>query len=99
MVEDSLFEVEELTDQDVLVTPKQEDDRPVYGSKEWNEFVMSKFERHELIDKNPICAGLRRVAASSELILRLLMSGMVIPMIYFALIRSLPQALGQKEGL
>jgi hypothetical protein len=62
MVEDSLFEVEELTDQDVLVTPKQEDDRPVYGSKEWNEFVMSKFERHELIDKNPICAGLRRVA-------------------------------------
>ena len=34
---------------------------PVYGSKEWNDYVMSKFEPHELIDGNPICAGLRRV--------------------------------------
>jgi|TARA_R110002012_G_scaffold260919_2_gene442692 hypothetical protein len=63
MVKDSLFEVEELTDQDILVTPKEQDpERPAYGSKEWSEFVISKFEKYELIDKNPICAGLRRVA-------------------------------------
>ena len=34
---------------------------PAYGSKGWNDYVMSKFESHELIDGNPICAGLRRV--------------------------------------
>lgn len=35
---------------------------PAYGSENWNEYVMSKFEDRELIDGNPICAGLRRVA-------------------------------------
>ena len=34
---------------------------PAYGSRGWNDYVMSKFESHELIDGNPICAGLRRV--------------------------------------
>jgi len=62
MSKDSLFEVEDLTERDVLVTPKEEPNYPAYGSKEWNEFVMSKFEPNELIEGNPICAGLRRVA-------------------------------------
>jgi hypothetical protein len=35
---------------------------PVYGSKDWNDYVMNKFEPKELIDGNPVCAGLRRVA-------------------------------------
>ncbi|SVC62097.1 uncharacterized protein METZ01_LOCUS314951, partial [marine metagenome] len=35
---------------------------PAYGSKEWNDYIMGKFESRELIDGNPICAGLRRVA-------------------------------------
>ena len=35
---------------------------PTYGSKEWNSYIMDKFEPRELIDGNPICAGLRRVA-------------------------------------
>ena len=34
---------------------------PAYGSRGWNDYVMSKFESHELIDGNPICDGLRRV--------------------------------------
>ena len=62
MTEESLFEVEQMTEQDVLITPKGDPDHPTYGSKEWNEFVMSQFENNELIDGNPICAGLRRVA-------------------------------------
>jgi len=35
---------------------------PAYGSKEWNDYIMEKFEQHELFDGNPTCAGLRRVA-------------------------------------
>jgi hypothetical protein len=35
---------------------------PVYGSEEWNDYVMSKFHKSELFDGNPVCAGLRRVA-------------------------------------
>ena len=35
---------------------------PVYGSPEWNDYIMSKFEPRELIDGNPTCAALRRVA-------------------------------------
>lgn len=62
MTEESLFEVEEMTEQDILITPKGDPDHPPYGGKEWNEFVMSQFESNELIDGNPICAGLRRVA-------------------------------------
>ena len=62
MSEETLFDVESLTDNDVLVTPKEASNGPAYGSSEWNEFVMSKFESNELIDGNPICSGLRRVA-------------------------------------
>ena len=40
----------------------QSENRPSMFSDEWNEFVMAHFHRNELIDGNPICAGLRRVA-------------------------------------
>jgi hypothetical protein len=39
---------------------------PPYNSREWSDYVMTKFHKSELIDGNPICAGLRRV---SELML------------------------------
>ncbi len=39
-----------------------ENDIPHYGSAEWNEFVMAKFDKTELIDGNPLVHGLRRVA-------------------------------------
>jgi hypothetical protein len=35
---------------------------PIYGSKEWHDWIMAKFEPGELFDGNPTCAGLRRVA-------------------------------------
>ena len=35
---------------------------PDYNSTEWSDYVMTKFDKSELIDGNPICAGLRRVA-------------------------------------
>lgn len=38
------------------------DTTPIYGSQEWHDYIMSKFEPRELIDGNPTCAGLRRVA-------------------------------------
>ena len=37
-------------------------DAPDYNSTEWSDYVMTKFDKSELIDGNPICAGLRRVA-------------------------------------
>lgn len=37
-------------------------DMPEYGSADWNAFVMSRFHDEELIDGNPLCYGLRRVA-------------------------------------
>ena len=49
-------EEKEKTEEEVMETTM-----PAYGSKEWSDYVMSKFEPHELIDGNPICAGLRRV--------------------------------------
>ena len=41
---------------------KKETNRPSMFSDEWNEYVMAHFHNNELIDGNPICAGLRRVA-------------------------------------
>ena len=35
---------------------------PAYGSEDWNDYVMTKFNKSELFDGNPTCAGLRRVA-------------------------------------
>ena len=37
-------------------------DVPSFSSSEWNDYVMSHFRSDELIDGNPITAGLRRVA-------------------------------------
>ena len=56
-----MFDVDSIDENNVLLTPKQEeqDDKPPYGSKEWNDYVMSLFYANELIDGNPICAGLR----------------------------------------
>ena len=56
MVE-SMFEIEDQQEEEVEV-----EITPIYGSQEWHEFIMSKFEKKELIDGNPTCAGLRRVA-------------------------------------
>ena len=57
-LEQDLFEAAELdVENDV-----PESTIPSYGSPEWNDYVMDKFDRRELIDGNPICAGLRRVA-------------------------------------
>ena len=48
--------------EDELLSQKPEDETPIYGSAEWSDYVMSHFERNELVEGNPICAGLRRVA-------------------------------------
>tara|TARA_R110000824_G_scaffold231335_2_gene419158 strand:+ start:35511 stop:36284 length:774 start_codon:yes stop_codon:yes gene_type:complete len=57
-----MFDVDSIDEENALLTPKQEPTGPAYGSKEWNDHVMSLFYDNELIDGNPICAGLRRVA-------------------------------------
>ena len=60
-----LFDAESMTEDDVLLVPKQEEQDqniPEYASPEWNKYVMEHFRPDELIDGNPICAGLRRVA-------------------------------------
>ena len=41
---------------------EEETTMPPYGSQDWNEYVMEKFDNKELFDGNPTCAGLRRVA-------------------------------------
>ena len=41
---------------------ENEEERPSIFSDDWNDYVMSHFKSNELIDGNPICAGLRRVA-------------------------------------
>tara|TARA_B100000809_G_scaffold253278_1_gene289102 strand:- start:233 stop:1153 length:921 start_codon:yes stop_codon:yes gene_type:complete len=42
--------------------PAEDEDRPSIFSDEWSGYVMAHFKPNELIDGNPICAGLRRVA-------------------------------------
>lgn len=53
---ESVFE----TEQEIIQEMQQ--DKPKYGSKEWHDYILSKFDSSELIDGNPTCAGLRRVA-------------------------------------
>jgi len=55
----TIFEIGSDQEQEKVVV---ESDTPRYGSKEWNDYILSKFEPSELIDGNPTCAGLRRVA-------------------------------------
>ena len=60
--EEETEEQEEKEDVAVIEENANEEDRPSMFSEEWNEYVMAHFKRNELIDGNPICAGLRRVA-------------------------------------
>jgi hypothetical protein len=41
--------------------PEGAEDTPLTTSEEWHDYVMSQFKPNELIDGNPITAGLRRV--------------------------------------
>ena len=59
-LEMDLFDAESI-ESEAEDTKEPELTMPAYGSREWNDYIMSKFESHELIDGNPICAGLRRV--------------------------------------
>ena len=60
---DELFDNTEEEAKEVVVEESVgEEGRPSMFSDEWNDFVMAHFHRNELIDGNPICAGLRRVA-------------------------------------
>ena len=61
MVENTLFD--EVFEEEALEEEIPEDElAPSVGSPDWNDYVMSHFQANELIDGNPICAGLRRVA-------------------------------------
>ena len=53
---------EELVEEEVEESVKDIDSRPSMMDDEWSDYVMSHFKSNELIDGNPICAGLRRVA-------------------------------------
>ena len=58
-----LFDVSTIeSDEEIEKEEKPDMTMPAYGSKEWNNYIMEKFDPRELIDGNPICAGLRRVA-------------------------------------
>ena len=59
-LEMDLFDAESI-ESEAEDTKEPELTMPAYGSREWNDYIMSKFEPHELIDGNPVCAGLRRV--------------------------------------
>ena len=61
---DELFDNTEQEEAKEVVVEESvgEEGRPSMFSDEWNDFVMAHFHRNELIDGNPICAGLRRVA-------------------------------------
>ena len=61
---DELFDntEQEETKEVVVEESVGEEGRPSMFSDEWNDFVIAHFHRNELIDGNPICAGLRRVA-------------------------------------
>jgi hypothetical protein len=54
-MEETMFDV----GGDVIVS---EQSGPLYGSKEWHQYVMSLFDPTELVEGSPTCAGLRRVA-------------------------------------
>ena len=56
-----LFDVDSVLE-DEPVEMESVNTMPAYGSKEWNDYIMEQFEARELIDGNPTCAGLRRVA-------------------------------------
>ena len=49
-------------DVDTSVTDVVQSDGPDPTSPEWNEYVLSLFEKNEMYDGRPLCHGLRRVA-------------------------------------
>lgn len=51
---------EEVTSDDIAKLA--ESVSPEYGSLEWDDYVMSLFKEHELVEGNPTVVGLRRVA-------------------------------------
>lgn len=55
------YDVVEISETDSIAVPKNPN-IPEYGSVPWNDYVMKQFEPYELIDGNPNCAALRRVA-------------------------------------
>ncbi len=57
----NVFDQEDLV-YDAAKVEQPSNDMPKYGSSEWNDYILSKFDKNELIDGNPTCAGLRRVA-------------------------------------
>jgi hypothetical protein len=60
---EEVFEEEQGVDNTAKeANPTEDEDRPSIFSDEWSEYVMAHFKPNELIDGNPICAGLRRVA-------------------------------------
>jgi hypothetical protein len=70
-VEDEIFEnITEEHYEDVAVIKEvagqteenEEEEKPSMFSDDWIDYVMGHFKKNELIDGNPICAGLRRVA-------------------------------------
>ena len=60
---DDMFDdaVNDIIEEEAKQQPKEEESPSIF-SEEWNDYVMSHFKPNELIDGNPICAGLRRVA-------------------------------------
>ncbi|MAF25511.1 hypothetical protein CL634_08070 [bacterium] len=63
MDQEELFEE---ADGEIADSTDKDEDAPSIFDPEWHDYVMSHFQPNELIDGNPICAGLRRV---SELLL------------------------------
>ena len=66
-IEDDIFEdMTEESQENVAVIKETagqtEEEKPSMFSDEWIDYVMGHFKKNELIDGNPICAGLRRVA-------------------------------------
>ena len=59
---DLFDELEVNADEEKQEEPEVDMTMPAYGSREWSDYIMSKFEDGELFDGNPTCAGLRRVA-------------------------------------
>ena len=60
---EELFEgLETVQDVDTSVTDVVQSDRPDPTSPEWNDYVLSLFEKNEMYDGRPLCHGLRRVA-------------------------------------
>ena len=50
-----------LTEETETPEEQEEPETPSMLSAEWSDYVMSHFDESELINGNPICAGLRRV--------------------------------------